>query len=129
MKLMRYYIGCGGYRDILKGQSNPTIDSLTYKLNFFELVMNKTYLEKKQEYINKIYEIYDLGRIPASIKQITLGYQIQLFDSISKKQMNSLAEYDIRRSNYEILNNPDNLVREFVNFINETIDLAVEFGF
>jgi len=124
-KLMRYFISFVGYRNILKNQRGVSIDTLQCRLNFYELAINKKGKKQKLEFLDDMFELYKKTKTSGSSKQIDLEYKIQIFDGMDKK----LEDNDIRKLNNDVLKEPSGkLIDCFVDFIQETINIAIHFG-
>ena len=112
--LKRYAVSLKKYHlvDWKKGdQRGETDDSFEFYFEFSEIKTNISALSKIILELTKL-KIY---------KQLDFSYQIRFFDFSKIREVNQ--ESQIRYMNKQLLENPQKLIEEFVNFMEETSEI------
>lgn len=129
--LIRYDIGCVGYRNYMKYQSLKSFATFIFSINFYEFVMSKNSYQNKKNIIDKFFNIYTETKKLGLSKQIDIGYSLSIPEISENDRTRNNEKYkdiDIRLLNEEILSDPDKVASNFVDFIKDTIEIAKVFG-
>ena len=124
-KLMRYNLTAGNYRNINKNQSGDSINTVTFNVNFYERVLNwqNAHKEINETLFGGFIELYKKHN--NYFKQLELSYNIEFFDWAKDEKSD---KDNLRKLNYELVKKPDVIAQEFIEFIKDTIAIAIEFG-
>jgi hypothetical protein len=127
VKLQNYKLSIQNYRDIKKEQTNPSINTLLFSVNLFEIGLNVKEKENKFKGLidTMFFDIYNSFIGNGWVKQIELQYEIKIYDFNSNKHY---KEFDIRKINHNLINYKKGLIKEMVTFIKDTMPLAVSCG-
>ncbi len=120
-ELMRYGISAVGYRKVKKTERRGEgIETAKLAVNLFELVFNRK--KQRKFLINNIFQFYEGNKL--LFRQIDITYSIKFFQWNRK----NYDESDIRYLNWELVKTPKKIVSAFIDFIQDTIEIAELFG-
>jgi len=120
-ELMRYGISAVGYRKVKKTERRGEgIETAKLAVNLFELVFNRK--RQRKFLINNIFQFYEGNKL--LFRQMDITYSIKFFQWNRKKY----DESDIRHLNWELVETPEKIVYAFIDFIQDTIEIAELFG-